>query len=422
MPQTSPNQLYKTQLSLEKKVVELIASQITKKNFELEAFFNESFLENSPLFYNSVDVRNSGFKISAVDTNCFPAGFNNLSAKSIELAQKTADDFLSKNFPEAKNIAIIPESHTRNLNYLTNVKNLQKILSFKRVVKIGSLIPEIDKPTNFQDATGDLVELNPVIKNQNKILVNDCEVGLVILNNDLSEGVPEILKDCTAPIIPSTKIGWYNRSKFNHFTKFNEIAKQISKILEVDPWLITTFVDICENINFKDRVGIDELAQKVDKILQKTKEKYLQYNIDKEPYCFVKADSGTYGMAVWKVTSANDILEINKKDRNKMSATKGSIANNRVIIQEGIPTIDKIDNMPAEPLIYLVDGQVIGNLYRVNQSRDDLSSLNAAGAIFFDSMDLDMARIEPKYQDGHFNMVNSLIARIAAIAATKELL
>ena len=79
-----------------------------------------------------------------------------------------------------------------------------------------------------------------------------------------------------------------------------------------------------------------------------------------------------------------EVLEINKKERNKMNMLKGSIQTTQVMIQEGIKTLDKIDNKIAEPLIYLVDGHVIGNLFRVNENRDEKISLNAAGMSFCD--------------------------------------
>ena len=35
-------------------------------------------------FYTSVDIRDAGFKIAVVDTNLFPAGFNNLCEHGLE--------------------------------------------------------------------------------------------------------------------------------------------------------------------------------------------------------------------------------------------------------------------------------------------------------------------------------------------------
>ena len=37
-------------------------------------------------FYTSVDIRDAGYKMAVVDTNIFPAGFNNLSVSGLEAA------------------------------------------------------------------------------------------------------------------------------------------------------------------------------------------------------------------------------------------------------------------------------------------------------------------------------------------------
>ena len=45
----------------------------------IEQWFRAQWLDHTPPFYSSVDLRNSGFKLAPVDTNLFPGGFNNLN-------------------------------------------------------------------------------------------------------------------------------------------------------------------------------------------------------------------------------------------------------------------------------------------------------------------------------------------------------
>jgi glutamate--cysteine ligase len=45
----------------------------------IESWFRNQWLKYPAPFYSSIDIRNSGFKISPIDTNLFPAGFNNLN-------------------------------------------------------------------------------------------------------------------------------------------------------------------------------------------------------------------------------------------------------------------------------------------------------------------------------------------------------
>ena len=45
----------------------------------IERWFRMEWMEHTPPFYSSVDIRNAGFKLAPVDMNLFPGGFNNLN-------------------------------------------------------------------------------------------------------------------------------------------------------------------------------------------------------------------------------------------------------------------------------------------------------------------------------------------------------
>lgn len=402
------------------KIIEILAQKIAENKQKIDDFFARKFQENPALFYNSVDLRHSGFKIAPVDTNCFPAGFNNLAEVSKEKAKIIADDFFKQNFPQAKKILIIPENHTRNLRYLENVRNLQEILGVKKEVLIGTLVEEFSEPTAIDLENGHSITLHPLTKKSDKIFANDFTPDLILLNNDLTNGVPEILKNLATPIIPSVKMGWHLRTKSHHFDIYNQLAEELAQILEIDAWLISSIHNAHDNIDFKEHKGLEELAAAVDVMIENLRQKYLQYDIKDEPYCYIKADNGTYGIAVWSVFSGAEVLEINKKERNKMNMLKGSVQNTRVMIQEGIKTIDKIENKIAEPMIYLINGQVVGNLFRANETRDEKISLNAAGASFFDLENLTPNQLEVGLEKNKIAEVYSVITRLAALAAAVE--
>lgn len=402
-------------------ITEILWQKITDNHQRVEDFFARKFHQNPPLFYNSVDIRHAGFKIAPIDTNCFPAGFNNLSDTSKELAKDVTDKFLTKNFPNAKKIIIIPEGHTRNLPYLTNVAYLEEIIGAKREVKVGTLNENITESTKIDLENGLFITLHPLKKLEaNLLTIDGFEADIAILNNDLTDGIPNLLQNLETPIIPSKNIGWHNRAKSDHFDIYNELAIEMASILEIDPWLISSLHDSCDDIGFKEKKGIDCLSKHVDQINEKLTEKYKAYLINDAPYCYIKADSGTYGIAVWPVTSGTEVLDINKKARNKMNMLKGSVQNNQVLVQEGIKTIDKIKNTIAEPMIYMIGGQVIGNLFRTNDSRDEKISLNAAGAVFHDLEQLSNEDINLGSEKEKITIVYALIARLAALAAAIE--
>src|SRR5262249_10447964 len=94
----------------------------------LDAYLEEEFEKTPPPFYLSCDIRNSGHKASVVDTNLYPAGFNNLCQAYTRQAIETFKARLKRTHPEAKKILVFSEAHTRNKFYFENLKRLSEIL------------------------------------------------------------------------------------------------------------------------------------------------------------------------------------------------------------------------------------------------------------------------------------------------------
>jgi glutamate--cysteine ligase len=408
-------------------IIHTIAQKIHLKKSIIDDFFAQKFKTNPAFFYNSIDLRHSSHKITAIDTNCYPAGFNNLSISGKNIAENLVKEFLSNNFSTSpKNIFIIPENHTRNIRYLENLAVIVEILQTQKCqVFVATYNPEIIAKTVIDLENKSSITLYPLQKISGKLAISDENnqnifADLAILNNDLTNGVPEVLNNVLTPINPPLAMGWHQRTKSQHFTIYNDVANQIAKILDLDPWLISSMHEHCEDIDFKESVGLECLAKNVEKLLTKISEKYLEHNIKDQPYCYIKADNGTYGMAVWSVSDPQDVLEINKKERNKMNMLKGSTQTSKVMIQEGIITNDQINNNPCEPMIYMINGNVAQNLFRTNDSRDDHISLNAMGATFYNLENLPQQNnfID---SENNFIIVYELIAKMASLASAIEL-
>ncbi len=409
------------------KIVEFVAEKINQNHHLISDFLAKKSANLENTLYNSLDIRYSGFKIAVVDTNCFPAGFNNLNANDTNQALKQIFSFFQNKFPNTipNQIIIIPENHTRNLKYLENILVLKNLLENFAEVKIGSINPELKEISSLKINDKLSIELLPLQLVNNKITTIDgFQAQVVILNNDLSDSLPSILKNTITPIFPDPKLGWYQRRKSKHFAIYNQIISELCQLIDLDPWLISTYFSKCENLDFKKQQNIELLADEVEKIISQTQKKYQQYQIDDEPYVFIKADNGTYGMAVWSVKSASEVLSINKKERNKMNITKGSNINHQVIIQEGIKTIDKIFDKSCEPLIYMINSKVIANILRANGNRDNIENLNSLGAEFFnlnDQKNLENFIASNSIANSkNFFITYELLARIASIASALE--
>ena len=394
---------------------------------DIERWLRGKWQEHTPPFYGSVDLRNAGFKLTPVDMNLFPGGFNNLNSAFLPLCVQAAMSAIDKICPMAKSLLLVPENHTRNLFYLQNVAQLVSILRMTGLnVRVGSLLPEIDKPTPIELPNGTSLVLEPLVRSKYRLGLEDFDPCAVLLNNDLTAGVPDILKNLNELfILPPLHAGWAVRRKSNHFAAYDEVADEFAKLVGIDPWQINPYFSVCDSINFHERQGEDCLAANVSAVLDLIREKYKEYGIDETPYVVVKADAGTYGMGVMTVKDADEVVGLNRKQRNKMSVIKEGMNVSQVIIQEGVHTREHVADGVAEPVVYMIDRYVVGGFYRVHSGRGKDENLNAPGMhfeplAFETSCSLPDRCQTPDAAPNRF-YAYGVVARLALLAASLEL-
>ncbi|OWG13232.1 glutamate--cysteine ligase [Delftia sp. K82] len=394
----------------------------------IERWFRLEWMEHTPPFYCSVDIRNAGFKLAPVDTNLFPGGWNNLTDEMLPLAVQAAMAAIEKICPEARNLLIIPENHTRNTHYLANVVQLKRIFNMAGLnVRIGSISPDVKKTTTVTLPHGDTVTLEPVIRSKRRIGLKDFDPCTILLNNDLSSGVPGIVEELYEQyLLPPLHAGWSVRRKSRHFQSYEEVAKRFGKLLGIDPWLINPLFGRSEGIDFANGVGMEGLAEQVDMLLAKVRRKYKEYGIKEKPFAIVKADNGTYGMGVMTVRDAKELAELPRKSRNKMGMIKDGQTVHDVIIQEGVLTQERMNNAVAEPVVYMMDRYVVGGFYRMHPERDVDENLNAPGAgfvplAFQHSTQLPQIGARPGASMPNRFYMYGVVARVAMLAASYEL-
>ena len=262
------------------------------------------------------------------------------------------------------------------------------------------------------------------MRNGRRVGLDDFDPCMVLLNNDLSAGAPQILQRIDQPVVPPLAAGWYNRRKSHHFTAYSAIAEQFAALVGIDPWLIDPYFGVCGEINFQERAGEECLASNVDALLGRIGAKYAEYGIEEPPFVIVKADAGTYGMGIMTVRSAEDVVGLNRKQRNKMAVVKEGLEVSAVIIQEGVPTFESIDDAIAEPVVYMIDRFVVGGFYRVHTARGKDENLNAPGAQFvplaFESPCIPELNAPADCAPNRF-YAYGVVARLAQLAAAIEI-
>ena len=357
---------------------------IIRNQTRIEAWFRQKWKQHRPPFYGSVDIRNAGYKMASIDMNLFPGGFNNLNPNFIPLAAIAAQDAVERSCENARSVLLIPENHTRNTFYLQNVYALTEILrdaGFE--VRIGSLNPEITAPAELETALGNRITLEPLLRTRGRVhLADGFSPCFVLLNNDLSAGVPDILKDISQTVLPPLHSGWTTRRKTEHFAAYNSVAAEFAEMLGIDEWQINPYFEKIGGLNFQEREGEDALAEAVERMLAKIRAKYEEKGISDQPFVIVKADAGTYGMGVMSVKSADEVRGLNRKNRNKMAKVKEGLEVSEVIVQEGIYTYETLNGAVCEPVVYMMDRFVIGGFFRVHEGRGADENLNAGGMVF----------------------------------------
>jgi glutamate--cysteine ligase len=357
---------------------QLLASQP-----DIERWLRGQWQDHAAPFYCSVDLRNSSFKLAPVDTNLFPGGFNNLNPDFHPLCVQAAMAAFEKVCPEARGMVLVPENHTRNQFYLQNVAVLQTVLRHAGMeVRLGSLLRDITAPTEIALANGAKLLLEPLERRGNRLTVDGFDPCVVLLNNDLSSGTPEMLLDTEQVVLPPLHAGWTVRRKSNHFQAYRDVAEDFAKLLGIDPWLINPYFEKCGRINFQEKQGEECLEGYVAEILEDIRGKYRDYGIKQDPFVIVKADAGTYGMGIMTVKDPSEVRGLNRNQRKKMAVVKEGLEVHDVMVQEGVYSSESVDDAVAEPVVYMIDHYVVGGFYRVHTGRGTDENLNAPGMQF----------------------------------------
>ena len=397
----------------------------------IERWFRLEWMEHTPPFYSAVDIRNAGFKLAPVDTNLFPDGWNHLTPQMLPLAVQAGMAAIEKICPEARNLLVIPENQLHDPSYLASLLQLKRIFHHAGLnVRFGSLDPEVEQSTVVPVHGQESLTLEPLLRTDRRLGLKDFDPCTILLNNDLAAGIPGIVEDLHEQyLLPPLHAGWSVRRKSNHFRAYEELSKRFGKLLGVDPWLINPMFSQCEAVNFSETGGLDGLATQVDALLARVRRKYKEYGINEKPFVIVKPDNGTsttHGMGIMTVHDAKELEALGRKIKNKLAAAKNGQIPNKVIIQEGVLTNERVEGAVAEPVVYLMDRYVVGGFYRVHPGRGTDENLNAPGASFEPLAFTDSGRL-PQYgqtpgscSPNRFYMYG-VVARLAMLAASYEL-
>jgi len=411
----------------------MLAERIQKNRRRLWDWHMAHARKTPPPFYCSVDLRDSGHKIVPVDSNLFPAGFNNICPEDLRAAPpvlRAQIEAISNQggHPTPTKILIIPESHTQNTFYIENLYYLTQVVENAGFeVKIGwygtgpGTSP--DTQVHLKSATDKALVADPIRIEGGILSAGGFVPDLILLNNDFSSGYPKPLDGVRQPIYPSHALGWHTRKKSEHFKHYNRLAAEFAEIIDIDPWMIQIDTVEVGPVNFSEDQGISEVAHAVDELIARTETNYARHQVSQRPFAFVKNNAGTYGMGILVAHSGEELRQMNRRTKNKMSVGKNKLPIESVVVQEGVPTATLVDRLPAEPVIYLFGCELIGGFLRTNTEKGIEENLNSQGMVFrkLCMSDLRGSEDEPLTDEPIMELVYGSIARISALATGAEL-
>ncbi len=405
-----------------------IEQRILESMPAIERWFRLEWMEHTPPFYCSVDLRNAGFKLAPVDTNLFPNGFNNLTPEMLPLAVQAAMAAIEKICPEAKNLLLIPDSHTRNTFYLSSVQRLVAVFTQAGLnVRLGTLDASIKQPLKVALADGGELVLEPLLRTRGRLGLKNFDPCTILLNDDLEGGVPKVLQGLYEQyLLPPLHAGWTVRRKSHHLRSYEELAKKFGKLLGMDPWLVNPMHAQCGEVDFSESEGLDCVRGHAETLLGKIKRKYKEYGINERPFVVIKPDSGSSGRGILTVRDPKEIDAIGQAAGRGKNSAMDLPAAGPVIVQEGVPTYERVNDAVAEPVVYMIDRYVVGGFYRVHAERGVDENLSAPGSAyvplaFAPSGHLPRRGEKPGASAPNRFYMYGVIARLAMVAASYEL-
>lgn len=356
--------------------------KITINNSErLSKWFKSKTQNLGYPIYSSYDIRDAGFKVSNVDGNIYPAGFNNICSVDKETSVGLFDKYIKNHYGSSvKKILLVTEEHTQNPYYWENIYTISSLLKSANFETQIAIPRALESDLLVKSSTGIEIKVGSALLDSQ--LMQSFKPDLVISNNDFSESYADWASSFPYTINPPRELGWYQRQKSRYFKHFNQVASEFSDLLGIDPFLLRVETEEFQQFDISNDMNRSALADRVDAMISNLTQEYNKRGIHQKPVLFIKNNSGTYGLAVIRVESGAEVKQWSYKSRKKMKAAKGGREVESLIIQEGIPSIIQTDGATAEPVIYMVGCELAGGFLRTHSEKSSTESLNSPGAVY----------------------------------------
>lgn len=332
----------------------------------IERWFRLEWMEHAPLFYSAVDMRNSGFKIAAIDTDLFPQCWQYLPEQMLPLAVQAIHSVIEKTCPQARNLLIVPEHHRcGDAGYVRSLARLREILVLAGLdVRFGSIEAAHTSTQQLEMGGGQRLEVEPVQWSRSRLGLPGFDPCMIVLNNDLHEGIPGILEELPAQfLLPPVQSSWAVRRRWRHFELYEDLAKRLARMVGIDPWLIAPLFAAAPAHDVRDAASLAQLGERVEAVLQRVRRKYREYGITQAPFVTIWPEGARSEGEAVSVSGAADLCGERLAQLAGGSLDKVLSAKD-FFIQEGLSTCEQLHDKSVQPRVCMIDRHVVGGFYR----------------------------------------------------------
>ena len=392
----------------------------------IERWFRLEWMEHTPVFYSSVDLRNAGYKLAPVDTQLFPTGFDNLTPEMAPLSVQAAMAAIEKICPEAKNLLLVPDRRQRSPFYLQHLQRLMQVFTQAGLnVRLGRLSDEGRAVETLALPDSGELRLEPLVRARGRLGLKDFDPCTVLLNDDLGEGVPqELLGLHQQYLLPPLHAGWGVRRRLNHLRSYEEVAKKFAKLLGMDHWLLTPMHADAGTFERGSAASLEALQAQADAMLGKVRRKFKEYGIAERPFVVVKCQRDDGRMRPLTLRDARDLAADGPAAAALAEAAGGAAV--ELLVQEGVPTYERVNDAVAEPVVCMIDRYVVGGYYRIHAGRASDEALRGPGSqfvplAFAENHQMPRAGVKPGASAPNRFYMYGVVGRLAMLAAAYEL-
>jgi glutamate--cysteine ligase len=193
-------------------------------------------------------------------------------------------------------------------------------------------------------------------RQRGRLGLKDFDPCTILLNYGLHGGVPDrMLEDLHEQyLLPPLHAGWTVRRKSRHFQSYEEVAKRFAKLLGMDPWLINPmFANARPQLDLAADEGVEPLRGHVEAAADQGGASTRSTASTRSPSCVVKAGDGSHGhRRASRCATPRDLDEALRKARAEAAAAgRPAPRLAEIIVQEGVPTYERINDAVAEPVV-----------------------------------------------------------------------